>query len=162
MAVTAAMLAVSSLSSAQEGDQTALQYFPEQPPITDPTTEQPPVTDPTTEQPPASDPTTEQPPASDPTTEQPLATEPATEQPVTTGVICAPWSKEWNISQGQWVYDWYRWCVDTANYDAAAEGSWYKEQGGREYGEQVNLCPESGTCTISPGGGVKMQTTGTP
>jgi hypothetical protein len=132
MAVTAAMLAVSSLSTAQEGDQTALQYAPEQPPITDPTTEQPPATDPTTE------------------------------QPATTTIICAPWSKEWNISQGQWVYDWYRWCVDSSTYDPAVESSWYKEQGGREYGEQVNLCPESGTCTVSPGGGVKMQTTGTP
>jgi hypothetical protein len=152
MAVTAAMLAVSSLSTAQEGDQTALQYAPEQPSATDPTTEQPPATDPTTEQPPATDPTTEQPPATDP----------ATEQPATTTIICAPWSKEWNISQGQWVYDWYRWCVDSSTYDPVVESSWYKEQGGREYGEQVNLCPESGTCTVSPGGGVKMQTTGTP
>ena len=144
MAVTAAMLAVSSLSTAQEGDQTALQYAPELPPITDPATEQPPVTDPATE-------------------EQPAAAEPAaTEQPATTGVICAPWSKEMTISQGQWVYDWYRWCVDTSAYDPALESSWFKEQGTREYGEQVNLCPESGTCTVSPGGGMKMQTTGTP
>jgi hypothetical protein len=156
MAVTAAMLAVSSLSTAQEGDQTALQYAPELPPITDPATEeQPPATDPATE---------EQPPATDPATEeQPAATEPAaTEQPATTGVICAPWSKEMTISQGQWVYDWYRWCVDTSAYDPALESSWFKEQGTREYGEQVNLCPESGTCTVSPGGGMKMQTTGTP
>jgi hypothetical protein len=76
-----------------------------------------------------------------------------------TSTICAPWSKEWSISGGQWYYDWYRWCVDPSLYDPLYESSWYKEQGGREYGEQVNLCPESGRCTVSPGGGVKMQTT---
>jgi hypothetical protein len=73
--------------------------------------------------------------------------------------MCAPWSKEWSISGGQWYYDWYRWCVNPSAYDPLYESSWYKEQGGREYGEQVNLCPETGRCTVSPGGGVKMQTT---
>ncbi len=147
VAVTAAMLLASSLVVLAQEDG---QYASEVPP------------DPGTEQPPATDPTMEQPPATDPATEQPATTDPATEQPATTTIICAPWSKEWNISQGQWVYDWYRWCVDSSTYDPAVESSWYKEQGGREYGEQVNLCPESGTCTVSPGGGVKMQTTGTP
>ena len=82
---------------------------------------------------------------------------PAAEQQAST--MCAPWSKEWSISGGQWYYDWYRWCVNPSAYDPLYESSWYKEQGGREYGEQVNLCPETGRCTVSPGGGVKMQTT---
>src|SRR5215216_6343832 len=87
---------------------------------------------------------------------QPAATEPATEQPATTTIICAPWSKEWDVSEGQWVSDWYRWCVDSSVYDPMVESSWYKEWGSREYGGQVNLCPESGRCTVSPGGGVQM------
>jgi len=82
--------------------------------------------------------------------------DPTTEQPATTTIICAPWSKEWDVSEGQWVSDWYRWCVDSSVYDPAVESSWYKEWGSREYGGQVNLCPESGRCTVSPGGGVQM------
>ncbi len=23
--------------------------------------------------------------------------------------ICAPWSQEWDISQGWWYFQWYRW-----------------------------------------------------
>ncbi len=115
VAITVAMLALSSLSSAQEDGQYASgdQYAPI-PTIT-----------------------------------------------VQTSIICAPWSKEWDISQGQWHYDWYRWCVDTSVYDPLQESSWYIEWGAREQGEQVNLCPESGRCTVSPGGGVQM-TTNTP
>jgi len=82
--------------------------------------------------------------------------DPATEQPATTTIICAPWSKEWDVSEGQWVSDWYRWCVDSSVYDPMVESSWYREWGSREYGGQVNLCPESGRCTVSPGGGVQM------
>ncbi len=71
-------------------------------------------------------------------------------------VICAPWSKAWDISKGQWYYDWYRWCVDPSLYDPSVESSWYAERGGWEWGEQANLCPESGRCTMSPGGGMQM------
>ena len=72
------------------------------------------------------------------------------------GVICAPWSKAWDLSNGQWYYDWYRWCVDTSLYDPSLESSWYTETGGSGLGEVANLCPESGTCTMSPGGGMRM------
>ena len=27
-----------------------------------------------------------------------------------TAQICAPWSKAWDLSQGDWYYQWYRWC----------------------------------------------------
>ncbi len=77
-----------------------------------------------------------------------------------TSVICAPWSKAWDVSKGQWYYEWYRWCVDTSLYDPTAESSWYMERGSKEWGEQVNLCPETGKCTMSPGG-VQMSTTTT-
>jgi hypothetical protein len=68
-------------------------------------------------------------------------------------VICAPWSKSWDISKGRWVYTWYRWCVDTSLYDPSVESSWYIEWGDTVRGEQANLCPESGSCTVSGGGG---------
>jgi len=70
--------------------------------------------------------------------------------------ICAPWSKAWDVSDGQWYYDWYRWCVDPSLYDPAYESSWYTEQGGTGWGDQVNLCPGSGSCTMSPGVGMRM------
>jgi hypothetical protein len=73
-------------------------------------------------------------------------------------VICAPWSKAWDISKGQWYYQWYRWCYDPSLYDPAYEASWYTELGSWEWSDQVNLCPESGSCTVSPGGGVNMTT----
>ncbi len=73
-------------------------------------------------------------------------------------IVCAPWSKEWGLSDGQWYFDWYRWCVDTSLWDPAYEGSWEIEWGAREWKGQANLCPEKGTCTISPGGGMKMST----
>jgi hypothetical protein len=75
--------------------------------------------------------------------------------------VCAPWSKAWDLSEGQWYFSWYRWCYDPALYDPYYESSWYTEQGSWEWGEKANLCPESGTCTMSPGGGMNM-TTGTP
>jgi hypothetical protein len=75
--------------------------------------------------------------------------------------ICAPWSKGWDISKGQWWFQWYRWCYDPSLYDPAYESSWYTESGDWQWADQVNLCPESGSCTVSPGGGVNM-TTGTP
>ncbi len=127
VAVTAAMLAASSLSGAQEGvpSATGAQY---------PVEAQPSATD-------------LQYPAE---VEYPAAT-------VQT-YLCAPWSKEWSLSDGQWVYDWYRWCVDTSLYDPAVESSWEREWGAREVYGQANLCPEKGTCTMSPGGGMKMST----
>lgn len=65
--------------------------------------------------------------------------------------VCAPWSKAWDLSQGQWYFEWYRWCYNPALYDPFYESSWYIEQGTWEWGERANLCPESGTCTVSPG-----------
>ena len=78
-----------------------------------------------------------------------------------TAPVCAPWSKAWDISEGQWYYSWYRWCYDPTYYDPAYESSWYTENGSWEWGEKANLCPESGTCTMSPEGGMVM-TSGTP
>jgi hypothetical protein len=76
-----------------------------------------------------------------------------------TTIVCAPWSKDWDLSQGHWYFDWYRWCVDTSLYNPAYESSWFIEWGSWEWGEQANLCPEKGSCTISPGGGIQMRTT---
>lgn len=59
---------------------------------------------------------------------------------------CAPWSKEWDISGGWWYFDWYRWC-----YDPSVGEVWFKEWGDSEWGNQVNLCPESGSCRVSTG-----------
>lgn len=70
--------------------------------------------------------------------------------------ICAPWSKAWDLSKGQWYFEWYRWCVDPSLYDPALESSWYTEQGGTEWAGQANLCPESGSCTMSPTGGMQI------
>ena len=72
--------------------------------------------------------------------------------------ICAPWSKAWYISEGWWYFEWYRWCYDPANSDPSDEGSWYQQLGDREWSEQVNLCPDRGSCTMSrgPGGNVQM------
>jgi hypothetical protein len=75
--------------------------------------------------------------------------------------VCAPWSKAWNISEGQWYFSWYRWCYDPTYFDPAYESSWYTENGSWELGEKANLCPERGTCTMSPEEGMIM-TTGTP
>ncbi len=79
----------------------------------------------------------------------------------TTGqaAVCAPWSKAWDISKGQWYFEWYRWCYDPLLYDPYYESSWYMEQGNWEWGETANMCPESGTCTVSPGGSMKMTST---
>jgi hypothetical protein len=44
-----------------------------------------------------------------------------------------------------------RWCYNPELYDPYDESSWYMEEGSWEWGEQANLCPESGTCTVSPG-----------
>lgn len=73
----------------------------------------------------------------------------------TTGqaAVCAPWSKDWDISKGRWWFQWYRWCYDPSTSDPAYEASWYKDLSTWEWGDQVNLCPESGTCTVSTGGG---------
>src|SRR5215213_9706113 len=65
--------------------------------------------------------------------------------------ICAPWSKLWDLSDGKWYFTWYRWCYNPELYDPYDESSWYMEEGSWEWGEQANLCPESGTCTVSPG-----------
>jgi Ni/Co efflux regulator RcnB len=65
--------------------------------------------------------------------------------------ICAPWSKEWDVSKGWWYFGWYRWCYDPSTSDPNFEESWYIEMGTWEWGDQVNLCPESGTCKMSTG-----------
>jgi hypothetical protein len=65
--------------------------------------------------------------------------------------ICAPWSKLWDLSEGKWYFTWYRWCYNPELYDPYYESSWYMEEGSWDWGEQANLCPESGTCTVSPG-----------
>lgn len=65
--------------------------------------------------------------------------------------ICAPWSKEWDVSEGRWYFTWYRWCYDPSVSDPSYEENWYTELGNWEWGDQVNMCPESGTCTMSPG-----------
>ena len=75
--------------------------------------------------------------------------------------LCAPWSQEWDISQGWWYFQWYRWCYDPTYYDPAYESSWYTENGSWEWGEKANLCPGKGTCSMSPEGGMVM-TSGTP
>ena len=77
-------------------------------------------------------------------------------------VICAPWSNAWDLSNGKWVYQYYRWCVDTSLYNPAVESSWSIEWGNTVQGEQANLCPEKGTCTVSPEGGMRMSTTTDP
>ncbi len=74
--------------------------------------------------------------------------------------VCAPWSKAWDVSEGQWYFAWYRWCYDPSTSDPSVEESWYMEQGGWEWGESANFCPESGTCTVSPGS--MRITSGTP
>ena len=65
--------------------------------------------------------------------------------------ICAPWSKTWDLSEGQWYFTWYRWCYDPWVSDPWVEENWYIEEGDWEWGEQANFCPESGSCTMSPG-----------
>ena len=65
--------------------------------------------------------------------------------------ICAPWSKAWDISKGDWYYQEYRWCYDPSTYDPADESSWYTENGDWQFWDKVNMCPDSGTCTVSTG-----------
>jgi hypothetical protein len=43
--------------------------------------------------------------------------------------ICAPWSQEWDISQGWWYFQWYRWCYDPLTSDPSVEENWYREWG---------------------------------
>ena len=77
--------------------------------------------------------------------------------------ICAPWSKDWNISKGKWWYVWYRWCYDSSTSDPSIEANWYRERGDWGWGQPANLCPESGKCTVStgPGGTTQMSTDST-
>jgi hypothetical protein len=76
--------------------------------------------------------------------------------------ICAPWSRAWDIAQGKWWFQSYRWCYDPTTSDPSYEGSWYMEQGNWQWGDPVNLCSESGNCTVTPTGrggkGVLMST----
>jgi hypothetical protein len=65
--------------------------------------------------------------------------------------ICAPWSKEWDVSKGWWYFQWYRWCYDPSTSDPSIEGNWYQELGDSEWWDRVNLCPESGSCTMTTG-----------
>lgn len=65
--------------------------------------------------------------------------------------ICSPWSKAWDISKGDWYYQWYRWCYDSSTYDPANESSWYTENGAWQFYDKANLCPGSGTCTVTTG-----------
>ena len=74
--------------------------------------------------------------------------------------ICAPWSKAWDLSEGYWYFVWYRWCYDPSISDPSLEESWYIEESSWEWSEQANFCPESGTCTMSPGRSTMI--TGTP
>ncbi len=72
------------------------------------------------------------------------------------GEICAPWSKAYDLQKGQWVYQWYRWCVGPSRYDPSVESSWYAEEGGTQRRDRASLCPETGKRTTSSGGGMKM------
>jgi hypothetical protein len=65
--------------------------------------------------------------------------------------ICAPWSKSWDVSEGWWVFQWYRWCYDPSTSDPSVEENWYQELGDSEWWDRVNLCPESGSCMVSTG-----------
>jgi hypothetical protein len=76
-------------------------------------------------------------------------------------IICAPWSKAWDVSDGKWVYQWYRWCVDTSLYDPSLESSWYMELGKTHSGDPVNLCPGQGSCTMTTGQGTKQMSSDT-
>jgi len=78
------------------------------------------------------------------------------------GEICAPWSKAYDLQKGQWVYQWYRWCVDPSSSDPSVESSWHMQEGDTVQEEQANLCPEKGTCTLSPEGGMHMSTSTDP
>src|SRR5215210_2050459 len=78
------------------------------------------------------------------------------------GEICAPWSKAYDLQKGQWVYQWYRWCVDPSSSDPSLESSWHMQEGETVQEEQANLCPEKGTCTLSPEGGMHMSTSTDP
>ena len=72
--------------------------------------------------------------------------------------ICAPWSKAWDISEGWWYFQWYRWCYDPSTSDPSLEGSWYQELSDTKWGNQVNFCPGQGTCTVTPtNGGLSMR-----
>lgn len=66
--------------------------------------------------------------------------------------ICAPWSEEWDLSEGWWYFQLYRWCYDPSTSDPLLEESWYRDWGDWGWWNEANLCPEQGTCTISPGG----------
>ena len=78
------------------------------------------------------------------------------------GEICAPWSKAYTLENGMWVYQWYRWCVDPSSSDPSLESSWHMQEGDTVQEEQANLCPEKGTCTLSPEGGMRMSTSTDP
>src|SRR5215216_2315619 len=78
------------------------------------------------------------------------------------GEICAPWSKAYTLENGMWVYQWYRWCVDPSSSDPSVESSWHMQEGDTVQEEQANLCPEKGTCTLSPEGGMHMSTSTDP
>ena len=71
--------------------------------------------------------------------------------------VCAPWSEEWDLSEGWWYFQLYRWCYDPSSSDPSLEESWYREWGDWGWWNEANLCPEKGTCTITPGG-VRMTT----
>ena len=71
--------------------------------------------------------------------------------------VCAPWSEEWDLSEGWWYFQLYRWCYDPSSSDPSLEESWYREWGDWGWWNEANLCPEKGTCTITPGG-VRMIT----
>jgi hypothetical protein len=62
-------------------------------------------------------------------------------------IICAPWSKSCDISNGRWVYAWYRWCVDPSLYDPSYESNRFIEWGDREWGGKANLCLSQVTAT---------------
>jgi hypothetical protein len=41
--------------------------------------------------------------------------------------ICAPWSEEWDLSEGWWYFQMYRWCYDPSSSDPSLEESWYRD-----------------------------------
>jgi hypothetical protein len=63
--------------------------------------------------------------------------------------ICAPWSRAWDVSNGDWYYQWYRWCYDPSISDPTYESSWYTENGDWQFWDKANMCPDSGTCTMT-------------
>ncbi len=48
--------------------------------------------------------------------------------------LCAPWSKEWDISEGWWWFQWYRWC-----HNPSVEEEWVVEWDGWDWWAPVEV-----------------------